>query len=479
MRDQSRKANREDIWKVAKNLLVKMDKESGWTGEPFLGKRDDGNIRFQAARWIRGLDVFGDENELKIELFAPALRWLRRGFAERPREEMPSNSFHLSVHAGEEYGHPLSGMRHVDETVRFCEMRSGDRLGHALALGVDPARWCERHGDAVIAVDEHLDNLVWMWHYACELSGPVPVASRIVARLERRIARFASHIPWLNPQLTPLLARVPAWPRSGAHTPAHDDAEHAGKKTPTPELLYQAWKLRRNCHGKLMDALQNPLIDDRHAIPDVDRLKHADAHRLSDSAEMIYLDREVWLSDQKTHLKQSVLLGVDASCTVPRERERGVSGEQNEKLLYDYDTPEELEFMNALQDYLTDAYDAKGIIIETNPTSNVYIARLDNYTEHPIFRWNPPELDCLQAGATHNRWGLRRGPISVLINTDDPGVMPTTLRTEFELVAEASVDLGFSRTSTDRWLNRIREFGMDQFRANHLPVFTNDTGAPL
>ena len=128
--------------------------------------------------------------------------------------------------------------------------------------------------------------------------------------------------------------------------------------------------------------------------------------------------------------------------------------------------------MHALQDYLLDTYDRKGLIIETNPTSNLYVARLEHHGEHPIFRWNPPDDRELNDGGEYNRYGLRRGPIRVLINTDDPGIMPTTLRTEFELMREAAIDLGYSRTVAEDWLERLRQFGVDQFHRNHHQVFT-------
>jgi hypothetical protein len=72
---------------------------------------------------IRGLDVAGDELTTPTEAFAPALRWLRRG----PRsinclfDERPLRGLHLSIHAGEDYNHLLTGLRHIDETVKFSK----------------------------------------------------------------------------------------------------------------------------------------------------------------------------------------------------------------------------------------------------------------------------------------------------------------------------------------------------------------------
>ena len=120
--------------------------------------------------------------------------------------------------------------------------------------------------------------------------------------------------------------------------------------------------------------------------------------------------------------------------------------------------------MHALQDYLLDQYDRQGLLIEANPTSTWYIARLRGYHEHPIFRWSPPDESVLQAGGEHNRHGLRRGPMRVLVNTDDPGIMPTTLRTEYALLREAAIDLGFPHRRRNL-AGALARAGVDQFCA--------------
>ncbi len=120
---------------------------------------------------------------------------------------------------------------------------------------------------------------------------------------------------------------------------------------------------------------------------------------------------------------------------------------------------------------MLDTYDQKGLVIEANPTSNVYIARLNKHAEHPVFRWYPPDESLLLPGAKHNPYGLRRGPIRVCINTDDPGIMPTTLRTEFALLREAALEHGVTRTHAENWLERLRQFGVDEFRQKHQAVW--------
>ena len=431
---------RRQLWEDADRFAEALSREAGWNLDEFLGGHINPNYRFYPGRWLRGLDVAGDENLVRSEVFAPVLRWLRRGLLGRPPGEQGSAGFHLSVHAGEDYAHPLSGLRHVDETVRFCEMRSGDRLGHGLALGIEPAAWVARHGDMILPVDEHLDNLVWAWYHACAMSARVPLATQIIPRLERRIAQFLPCVSWGGGRL------------------------HAA-----PQSLHAAWELRRNCHYQLLSN-PAPISDSKldAAVPDYDRLM--DGKDAADgSPERIYFQYQLHQqAKDPTKPPRHVLVRQPAG-----EGDIMVDAPtaQDSALLHDFETAEDLEFMCALQDHLLNKYDAMGLIIEANPSSNVYIARLENHSEHPIFRWYPPNESCLAPGAQWNRFGLRRGPIKVLVNTDDPGIMPTTLRTEFALLGEAALDLGYSRTCVEAWQERLREFGLDEFNRNHLPIF--------
>ncbi|WP_338849324.1 antiviral RADAR system adenosine deaminase RdrB [Massilia sp. W12] len=473
LRQEETAKSRKDLWKKAIKFQKTLYSESAWNDDVFLGGHTNPAFHFQPANWLRGLDIAGDENIIRNDIFAPILRWLRRGFLPRNTDTRATANFHFSIHVGEDYAHPLSGMRQIDETVRFCEMRSGDRLGHALAIGIPPAQWVARHGDMVLPVDEHLDNLVWAWHYASELSARIPLASHVIPLLERRIARFVDHIPWLNSQY-----------QLSLYLPIDVEASRPSSSVKfhiAPSTLHQAWQLRRNCYYQFKNNQTAPfygeLLDS--AVPDFAKLKQAEDGAITlhnqveqrseqGSAARIYLDREQLRLEYKEKMRNVLVRVADAKDWARREHaENG-----HPAFLYDYETPEELSFMHALQDYLLDQYDRQGLIIETNPSSNVYIARMENHAEHPIFRWNPPHEKNLEDGGVHNQFGLRRGPIRVLINTDDPGIMPTTLRTEFALLQEAAIDLGYSRSVSEIWLERLRQFGIEEFQRKHQPIFS-------
>ncbi|MDU7769849.1 MAG: hypothetical protein E7K05_22865, partial [Serratia marcescens] len=112
------KADLQANWKEAERLLQKLYSHNGWNHPIFLGGKRNPHFHFQPSNWFRGLDIAGDENALKIAGFAPMLRWLRSGLYPVPDGLRASTGFHFSIHAGEDYAHPASGLRHIDETVR-------------------------------------------------------------------------------------------------------------------------------------------------------------------------------------------------------------------------------------------------------------------------------------------------------------------------------------------------------------------------
>lgn len=447
-----------EIWESADNLLVSLQSTSEWTAPEFLAGKLNSNFNFHPSRWFRGLDVAGDENVLKIEWFSPILRWLRNGLKLKSNGEPPSTGFHFSIHAGEDYAHPASGMRHIDETVRFCKMREGDRLGHALALGIEPKKWASRQGEMVLPLDEHLDNLVWLRHYAIILSAYLPLAHQVLPLINKRITRFWQESHWWH---VPDLLEAESLSEKSVE-PLCSSLRHA-----TADDLFSAWQLRRNCYYHWQEQnIDWPLqARDIIALPDHEQL--ADKTNL---ATKIYLARHKWLATGKEDKLVIVRVGDEK-----RLANAHITNNHKSNFIEDIETIPELEFMHALQDWLLNEYDQLGLIIEANPTSNVCIARLQSHSEHPIFRWNPPDESILNPGESANLYGLRCGPMRVLVNTDDPGIMPTTLRTEYLLLKEAAMELKISRTVAECWLERLRQYSLEQFYRNHLPVFELNT----
>lgn len=460
--------NPSEVWIEAEKIKMIVREQAKWKADNLTSKTSvtHSDKVFVPRNLIRGLDVAGDENLVKIEVYAPALRWLRKGLVADFEQKHMDPGFHYSIHAGEDFAHPLSGMRHLDETVEFCEMTVGDRLGHALAIGIDPEYWFEHHGEVVIDVCEHFDNLVWAWHYATQMSAGFSLACKVTPILERRIRKIAPFVPWLHINCLDeigIKAKTDHMCRSDEFLTKVSYAQ-----------FFEAMALRRNCYSSYMDA-QIACLDQcriKMAVPDIERLKQKD-----DVAVKIYLKRASWLAANKG--KHPIKCkGCKDISSIKRVRIKyeleqynfigwHSCADKNVHLIDEKITSDEVKFIHALQDWLIDKCDQKGLVIEANPTSNTYIGRFESHADHPIFRWYPPDESTLLKGEKYNLHGLRRGPIKVCVNTDDAGIMPTTLRTEFSLLQEAALTHGITRTKAEEWVEKLRISGLREFNKNH------------
>ncbi|MBK9370785.1 MAG: hypothetical protein IPN01_31575, partial [Deltaproteobacteria bacterium] len=122
----------------------------------------------ELAGLIVALDIASYELDAPHEVFTPWLKALRRysamGTTALPVQvDTERCALGLTLHAGEEFRSLLEGMRSIDEAVRFAGMEAGDRLGHALAVGLNPADWADRAEGAVLQPRlARLDDLVWV-----------------------------------------------------------------------------------------------------------------------------------------------------------------------------------------------------------------------------------------------------------------------------------------------------------------------------
>ncbi|OKZ15898.1 MAG: hypothetical protein BHV72_13230 [Bacteroides sp. 43_46] len=113
---------------------------------------------------ITGIDVAGSEFNCRPEVFAQAFRYARlQGFGN------------MTYHVGEDFYDLADGLRSIDDVLLFMEYTRGNRLGHALALGVDAATYYKkRHHTVVMPRQYLLDNLVWIYFKAMEYNIQIP-----------------------------------------------------------------------------------------------------------------------------------------------------------------------------------------------------------------------------------------------------------------------------------------------------------------
>lgn len=119
---------------------------------------------------VRGIDAASHEIGCRPETFATAFRCLRRDFPPylfprsgvlRPVRYWPRLS--ATYHAGEDFLDLADGMRAIDEAVCFLELGKGDRLGHALAMGVQPQQYYRvKENQLYLPKQDLLDDIVWL-----------------------------------------------------------------------------------------------------------------------------------------------------------------------------------------------------------------------------------------------------------------------------------------------------------------------------
>lgn len=377
------------------------------------------------SKLVISIDIAGDENKTPPEVFAPIIKYLRRDikkldtfrenyikYQQKGHDFIKNYRLRLSVHAGEDFNYIVTGMRKIHETVKFYGMEEKDRLGHALAIGLNPKKWCELNGDIFVTKIEYLDDLVWLYHQATEVLPYCSVALKLKAKYEKNIKELCEKIYDKNYSI--------------------DD-------------LYKSWKLRQYC----------PIEGFNNNFMRVDEYLESVSFKYR-------TDYKIAIDVNKRY----------HTCNKVRKNGNKIIKIQYENVntrLYGYFiTDEDLDLIEAIQDRLIEKFSQRGIIIETNPSSNVYIAHINEYKSHPIFRWNPIECKDLEVGGKFNKYGIRKSKMKVTVNTDDPAIMPTTLRNEFDLLERIAYKVhSESKEKIEKWSDSIRQFGVEVFNFDH------------
>lgn len=166
-----------------------------------------------ALEVVRGIDVCTDELGVPTWVLAPLVSVIRASarragerllqHRERCNSARPSRShgeqtaaemldLRSTIHAGEDFTHLLGGLRRVAQTIEHFRLREGDRLGHAVALGVDATDWARRVGRVSSTKEERLFDLSWELDWYGR-NASEPRSDRVVF-LRREIPRLAEEI---------------------------------------------------------------------------------------------------------------------------------------------------------------------------------------------------------------------------------------------------------------------------------------------
>lgn len=121
-----------------------------------------------ALQILRGLDVCTDELGIPNWVIAPMIKKLRKLSCQasstlRNLTHLEIPPLKMTAHAGEDFIHLLTGLRNIDQAIDLFDLTQGDRLGHCIALGIDPVNWAESIGKVSISQEDRLFDLIWLW----------------------------------------------------------------------------------------------------------------------------------------------------------------------------------------------------------------------------------------------------------------------------------------------------------------------------
>lgn len=336
-------------------------------------------------RRVVGLDVAGPEqnrpNWLYLPLFAEMRPWWRETFG---------CDLGFSFHAGEDFLHLTQGLRHIAEVVTRFPWRRGDRIGHALALGYDPALWQAHHPAVVAPADQQLFDLIFEWSLITEGEIAPVRADGYLRRIERAILTLGPDA------LGPLVTGEPE-ARAGEGVRAGGGPEPFGTaadRLVTVEdyaLFYQGLFCPRLWLRGL--GTVNPTHWHLPAVPADPRCREVRGRPRIQGAILTYL--------QQLHRR--------GPRNLPYPLRRDLA-----------DLALERERLGAIQAWLVAQIKNRGIALEACPTSNLLIRRLPSMRSHPLL-------------ALADR-------IPILINTDNPSTFATDLAVEYRIVYEAALD---------------------------------------
>lgn len=361
---------------------------------------------------IRGIDACNMELNCRPEVFAQAYRFL----SDFSSDDFPNGillprcepSLSRTYHVGEDFYSIVDGVRAIDEAIAFLELQQGDRLGHALALGVDPALHCEcKSNVAVMSLQNSLDNMVWLLFRAPELGVDI------------------------EPSM---------------HTRIKERAEHVFRMVYGETLNAHGWI------ASLHDYYESMLL--RADDPECYRTMHYVARMPFEDVYVNYSVRETdarlpSLRDNRTVARLYYLYHYDNLAKIRGLRTARVQT-----------GPEEYALMRQVQDAMIREVENHGLIIECNPSSNVLIGTFKRYDRHPMFRFNHGALkwEEFERGGEHR--------LKICINTDDLGVFDTSLDFEYALVRRAlenqlsdGDEKRFTAGEIDGYLCELRDMG--------------------
>lgn len=315
------------------------------------------------------MDAASSEFNCRPEAYGQAFRFLRH------------YGFDATFHAGEDFYDLADGLRAIEEAITFLKLKSSDRIGHALALGIDAEKYYQkRHNTTALPIQWMLDNVVWL-----------------IMKSKQYGISMDSKTEW---------------------------------------FLIDTYKHLADEIGYSVYSDTNGII-----IPDISDywdsmiLRGDDPemyHSTGETKDVFYPSPETWEyyslldSEYAKFVRKTNRRAVKLFLAYHDPKHIRIKGEKVKAFVLPLGY---VRLIADVQNAMIKDIAKKQLCIECCPSSNVRIGRLDRFENHPIFRFSPIQ-------PSESKYNL-----SVTVNTDDLGVFSTSLPNEYSLLALAAMKM--------------------------------------
>ena len=283
--------------------------------------------KYVAGRAV-GIDAANSEVACRPEVFAQAFRFLRHHTIEHEDIFRP-NDLGVTYHVGEDLRDVVDGLRAVKEAILFLQLKTGDRIGHGLVLGVDVDKYYKaRNYTIAMSLQVLMDNMAWLHYHVSRLKGFENTLSDIKETFEDCYRRV-----------------------------------YIGSPVPSVELYYNSMLLRGDA-------------------PECYKADGSVTNQGGDLAEWMSKS----LNDEKGSRKARKQT---EACKLYHKYHYDLNGKNNGLIYEEWTVNKEIiKAIKVLQRQLLDEVEELDLAIECNPTSNRKIGEFERYDEHPILRFN-------------------------------------------------------------------------------------------
>lgn len=348
---------------------------------------------------ILGIDAAGRELNCKPEVFGQAYRALRKISKHK--------KLWFTYHVGEDFIDLVTGLRSIDEAITFLELEAYDRLGHALALGVNVEEvYLKRNYKILLKKGELLDNISW---------------------LLMNIRRY--NIIFKNS------------PRELLEIKYKELVKYIFKKS-IDEITYsEVWELRGDADFyKIESEMDNFWVLSEKRDPKNKNLERI-RKMLEEDENYNHLFSK-YFTDYETNLRYDEIIEFE----VPKGY---------------------IELVEKIQYFMKIKIKEKKISIETNPTSNYLIAPLSKYEDHPLKNFfdiglKEKEEKKIKCPQLHVSINTDDQGIFYTCLENEYALVALSL----EKLKDENGEYLYNSYEIYSWLDKIREMGLQQSFAN-------------